>query len=674
MAQQFLDEKEHLELYSAVNQLLDLQLNSSSVDEPTRKLLKERFERLKVNHIKPIDELKARMTKRCADYKEPRLDIPACIENYNETVEQQNEDDKNQDLFAAASALAHGFPSHARAPNQAFIQTSPAYCQLGDEFYAIIDGKVDRENPLKNPFTFSYESHMKHLVVKSPMNGHLHVLRSLENFIDFGESKGISKKDLSDLLKQFVQIELPHASGVFQYLRDADQVFKSLIDLISYTNLAKECTKQIGQISRVFNEKGVAQNISTPLTLYRSLMAERLFLECPHLDTDKQYQKIDKEAKKFIKHLVEDNLRIECNKFEQKFYGKHSRKCTLADLVEFIDDRELLDTYSLKSNKYINGKDVSVSVYNVEYYHVPEDEQPMNCDDVVEVNLTRYGPYTQRNQVGSRYDLRAPNQMRPPARYPNQENRGYVGPVYPTQVNSGFSAAPPSPYLQSPHSVPDRSYGGGSGNPLSTQSDNRSPQVTSSAQSQQSPGNRPSTPSGVSTSSGYTSSTSVRSPARYDPSAPSPTPSDAHRLASRKSSPSPTYYRTSSNNFRALSKDRVYTKSPGGTLRPKERGRNRNKERCNRCGSRTHSKPAPKGVVEKDASLVCPYKLYPKTKDLCSFCKSGFHPRAVCIKAFANENNSGQNNGGRAPSNDRSNSNPTRPSFSSLNPAISKKN
>ena len=599
-----------------------------------------------------IDSFKQKLREKYYSYAQPVQTILSCVSLYeNAKLKAVNEDRVIEQL--TLQNRANPMPIQTLGYNQIIRDLNEPYVKVGDAYYPIdFFTGMALDTPLLNPSPPIWSDIESKVLVLSGTSNAVHTIDTLDKLVDFAKDKGLSKDDLSCLMKSFVQNHIPHLSGTIFMKGDADSIFETILNSVNFYTITENIRKAISKLTRV-----PMQPIEEVLQSYESLLCELAFIESPSTYPDDAVKKARKAAMRAAKHFVHPNVASQIDELRKQNSTRFDEELTIKDLIEFITIEEVQDKNKLQSNVSLAGKHVPLSIFHTQFqqslnthsYNTNVTQPESNNRPIYQnVENTTSGLYSrpyspsnsrpnysrQGNNSGNYYNY--PNRSKSPANhYQNRPNSpgNYRRPISPGYYNtsSGNHNRPTSPgYYNSFRGNNDRSKSPSnysSSRPSSSNSNNFS--------------NRPNTPTRNVFTNNYAGPTSPRSssPGLWIRSASGNRFDRVSRSRVMSKSPS----RQSFSKNRQFSSERGVRRSSRSTSRsrrgtnlgrrnsyagltekPRSRGRSPNK--CKLCGGTSHVTP-----TESNKQLCPIYGKGPVQTKPCLNCKHGlYHPNYAC--------------------------------------------
>ena len=514
MAVNFLAKSQSKDYNQVLSDLTEILSKTAITDEADKSKLLQNKNLIKAQSHSPIAQFKDKLKKRVREYKHPFRTIPDCISEWRNSVLKEAREDEQLEAIVQSTYQSRKETAPGRYSNKTSLaQSHQAFCQIGQIFYEIpADGsKIDTSKPLSNPLEFSYNDVKEQILVKTPCSNQVHLLRSLDLLLDFGEKHGIELDKIGEIVKQMICEELPHYSGNFFNMTAPTLIIDTAVGLVSYQSLISQTKKSMAHIQRQMNE-----NIEISVQLYRSCLTEAYFLEHPNSSDKEQARKIELDTIRILKKLVEPNTSHEISLFQKMYFNKYDYSPSLETLLEFCTEIEQQEEFALKSVKTLDHDSVPVNCFNLETHFSTETDLQANTphlsgDANVECYMSKYGPPTKY------YGYDSGNQMR-------------------NSVHYDMRKQPSSNVYLNKSSYPGRT--------------DHQPQ---SPQSQPHYDSRSVSPSAPVVSPNYEQASYRQG--RYD----------------RFHNKSPVYYRTNSGNFRVIDDNKRYRLSPSGKFRERSK-------------------------------------------------------------------------------------------------------
>ena len=575
---------------------------------------------LKSTTLTRVDVFKEQLRNRWLCYKEPLMDIPSIISQY-ECVRHQSLEEQNRTTNFIKQYNSNN-------PNRTHPEMTPhstvildlqqPYVQSGPVYYPINikTGVVDTSRPLKHPEPDSFAQIEKKVLVSSKVSKSLHVLETLLKIIELGEERGYSRTHLGEIFTDFITTHIPSISGNLFLKKDATQIFECILNSVNFYQLSSQCKRAIQALTRQPGEP-----IEKVVYDYISLLIESSFIESPDINESVATSRSQKIALKHIKHFVSPTLSPGVEELRTQVYLKLDENVSLETMFRFINKQEMSDEFKLKTARGLNSQIATVSIFNTEYSR----------------------PLAPSHATTSQ-TLPSPPHSRAPSPLPGASNpllppttQGYTpGGTRVPGVNIGNHNLRSKDQVKSKYRKPQepRTPSYRSNRPSRSPTPQRSYQRTASS----SPG-------------------SSRTPSR------SPSVDRNRGRSSNNRSPSngPLYYRSQSgNHIQRLSRRRIMARTGSGNFRnrrlsksPQPRPKNRSKSpspTCLLCGG-SHISPSPRN------NAVCSiYGRGPVADKECYNCKKGLrHVAMVCqhgppIKNFSRVNSPSFRGRSRSPS------------------------
>ena len=649
-----LKQKQHHEILTT---LLKAQLeNNAGLSEETRTLLEKQKEDSDYGAYTQIELFKEKCYRLYTDYKEPVETIQEVTNAYQKALKRLTDNmataqnvriraGSNQDVESVEMINTYHSLLNRREPT----------IQIGESFHKInMDtGEVD-EKPLINPLNFNI-SDFERYVVYGYSSRAIHVLQTLEKFIEYAETIGLTRKKFADILREFVNAYLPEHEAVISFVKDPDEVFKAIVNTVNYDKLRDQIRKAIRAVKREPED-----SIELPLGAYRALIMEASVLENPMADTKEITKKADRNCIRTAQLLVEPNLAKEIEGLKSLYLvNMKEQKFEYKILIDFILKHEQDPVFKLKSTKQLADKTVAMTVFQMDFFQNMTDfVQEFNDTLNVSVNAVEhspqnkgsYGGYTSQDQMRSRKDqfskVKAPGYQFRKAGSPDSK---YRNPQY--SAHSGVG--PGAPPHQTPPSFPvhSRQYPHSKGLPSPTRDQGTNAQPDTKTASTYAPGaSRNSTPDPDPDQQDRSQrqQQAVHANERTRTSTNRPASTSVER---RKPSNSPSFVRTRRGSFRWMDPNKNYPgntkpfrRTPSGRFvsRSRERGNNqgqrsRRSRSCRLCGSTNHSRPASLNRVSSiPEDRRCPYVNIKEQTTACEDCKRTlgknlYHPKYACV-------------------------------------------
>ena len=648
-AENYINSLKQKQQQETLTALLNAQLegeNAANLSQETKNELKLQKEANEFGAHTQIELFKQRCNRMYTDYKEPVETVQEVTNAHQRQLKRLTDD-----MILAQSVKARSGQTDSESID--FIQTYHTLLskreptiQIGETWH-----KIDLETgevctqPLINPFKFDITDFERHIVYGKHSKA-IHVLATLEKFIEYAQNIGLTRVMFAEILRQFITNFMPEYESVISFLKDADEVFKAIVNTVNYDKLKDQVKKAIKSIKR---EPG--ESIELPLGMYRALVMEASILENPTAKEKDIIKKADKACIKTSQHLVESNLAKEIESVKILFMVNMSdRKFEYSDLIAFILKQEQKEQFRLKSTKHLGDKTVSMTVFQMDVYQPMGDfihqfEQNLQVDVNMQQhgNTPSYSGYRSQDQMRSRrdqwdngnkpkYNFRKPNEVNSKYRQENYSRFGGGQPQVPPHKTSyipGVRSAPSPTRDQASSARPDTQYA-----------------------STNAPGSpRGPSPNGQAAGGNYyhpVHANERTSPGFNRPRSPSP--------VRRELSRSPSFFRSKSGTFRPIDPKKryppdmkVYKRTLSGVHYSRERrtsrgnlkrGSPRRQRSCRMCGSRGHSKPASLNRVSSiPKEKRCPYINIKEQRTSCPKCsaqgKALFHPAFACVNSGA---------------------------------------
>ena len=500
-------------------------------------------------------------------------------------------------------------------------------------FYAFdpATGKRKKE-PLAYPLEIEWSQFEKY-VKKNPYTKTLNLHGTLMKFLEIGKEKGLTRKQLMELIKLLLFHERPENYTSVSQSEDPFRVFEVTLGLIDYnTHLAKL------RVALKKVERRPEECVKSVMGAYSNIVQELLQVQCPDSTETQNEDLADKEALRAIKHFITPDMNKEVQIFKEMYKNMNNQKpAPLQEIFDFIQDCEDRKPEIRPKTVLTMGANVTIDLFLT-------DQSRHHTWDLGLPDPDTEGESEWEEDLDDGAEMAFVSETNEPSysNWPGGAGQGTASAAPASEAGSSSSSSVSSHLsgvtspLQSVNMAASRSKkGGGPKTGMSTRS-----KGPSSANVSNYPKRRNAKPKGaaknLSASAGRSTGTVSPGRSRRDSSG---SRSERGRPATRPVTPSRiTAYSPDSG------KKRLYGVSPGGRAYaiPRQSLHTYDKKtggfvpRSRSASKETKSKVDPSRCevcykrISADTQHICDYGKI-RSKRECSKCRRGKHPSSVCL-------------------------------------------
>ena len=309
-----------------------------------------------------IDLFKQRLKDKYDRYTEPNDTVLSCVSRY-ETAKLAAIDEEKMIDHLSIHAEAGALPITNLGQSRIIKDLDKPYIEVGEAFYPMnfFTGEVE-SRPLLNPSPPTWSDIETKILVLSGTSKSVNVMDTITNLLDYCNEKGISKKDLGSLMKNFVQSYIPYISGAVYMKGNADTIFETILNSINFHTITQNIRQAIIKLTR---QPGEA--IEIPLQAYSSLLCELAFIENPDIDDYEASKKARKQTMRIAKHFVHPHIAGQLDELRKQKSIKFDEELELKELITFITIMETEQGYVLTAPVSLSGKHVSLSIFHTQF-------------------------------------------------------------------------------------------------------------------------------------------------------------------------------------------------------------------------------------------------------------------------------------------------------------------
>ena len=642
-AARYLRNESQVEQSSALAVLLKLTALDPSLSEEDKAQVDSAIAKTEHSSKTLLSTYRERLKKTHSAYPEPKKTFLDAITDYEKYKNGVRETIKRE-IEAEGEEGARARDRHYLLGDGTLHE--PIVEEMG-AFYALNPATGDKyPDPIAYPHEVEW-AHFAKYVKRNPYTKTLDLHRTLMKFMEVGEKKGLTRKQLMEVNKLLLFHEKPENWTSVSLSEDPYRVFEVILGLIDYTSHLQQLRVALKKVSRRPEEC-----IQSVIYCYANIVNELLQVQTPDSTEEQNENLSQKEAARAIKHFVTPEMWQEVILFKEMYKTQHDlNTAPLSVIFDFINDTESSHPNMRPKVTMAMSHNIQVDLFLTEQsrHHswqlgdpnpqveTEDDEEDTEDEDQAEegVYITDSGNY-ENWPPGSGHGL-------PPY------GGGYQSSGAPADgshsVHMASSSKPSS--LNTTHAMSLRSSGNATYGPGDFRKKRQTKKInklsSSVSQPPRTPGSpvvrAPSVPAGGSSStSGATSKFSHHSSAGMTgrpmergrtqgmrPVSPGGVTQFSPNTGRRR------YYASSpGGRVYNVPRDNLYTLDGDKKLRPrsrtpsKDRGADKKKKRCERCDRR----------YEDGVKHICDYgKL--KADKVCTKCRRGKHPVSVCLGVSA---------------------------------------
>ena len=309
-----------------------------------------------------IDLFKQRLKEKYDRYTEPNDNVLACVSRYEKAKLAAIDEEKIIEHLTTHTE-AGSLPITNLGQSRIIKDLDKPYVEVGEAFYPMnfFTGEVENR-PLLNPSPPTWMEIETKVLVLSGTSKSVNVMDTITNLLDYCNEKGISKKDLGSLMKNFVQSYIPYISGAIYMKGSTDTIFETILNSINFHTITQNIRQAIIKLTR---QPGEA--IEIPLQAYSSLLCELAFIENPDIDDYEAAKKAKKQTMRIAKHFVHPHIAGQLDELRKQKSIKFDEDLQLKELITFITIMETEQGYALTAPVSLSGKHVSLSIFHTQF-------------------------------------------------------------------------------------------------------------------------------------------------------------------------------------------------------------------------------------------------------------------------------------------------------------------
>ena len=346
-----------------------------------------------------IDLFKQRLREKYDRYTEPIENVLSCVSRYEGAKLAALDEERTLEQLTSQPLRTGIMPVTNLGQSRMIKDLDKPYVEVGDAFYPInfLTGEVEKR-PLLNPSPPTWSDVEAKVLVLSGTSKAVNTIDTVTNILDYGNDKGISKKDLGSLFKNFVQSYIPYISGAIYMKGDTDTIFETIINSINFHTITQNIRQAITKLTR---QPGEA--IEIPLQAYTSLLCELAFIENPDIEDHEAVTKATKQTMKIAKHFVHPHVAGQLDELRKQKSIKFDEELKLKELITFITIMETEQGYVLTAPVSLTGKHVSLSIFHTQFQQSTMKSinyihgESSNTDRTTAPQTTSYNNYNSNN-------------------------------------------------------------------------------------------------------------------------------------------------------------------------------------------------------------------------------------------------------------------------------------
>ena len=142
--------------------------------------------------------------------------------------------------------------------------------------------------------------------------------------LQYGESIGLGKDKIANLLRSMIRVYSPQHVGIFSYISSPLDVFRATINMVHYSSQINSIKQAVARITRDIHEP-----LETAIHKYMSLLLSASALEQPTMSNEQAVDKCTKQAIKAVNFLIEEPAKAQLERMKREDFVRLNRKSSL---------------------------------------------------------------------------------------------------------------------------------------------------------------------------------------------------------------------------------------------------------------------------------------------------------------------------------------------------------